>query len=169
MHVYVHTYSLYLHFHIITVGNWQNVSLSLPLPWCNYEGRCQEYKDCSYQRMLEKCIAEVYAEEEWENAEFYIADSHGIPIWSSDTIKIDVDEGTEELEWTLNHYIHLSNAKYPSKVRYYCVHKGRWYYCTVVLTWAEMRRRGNYCLYTSVHIFPGQLNRDAMEDHGYCC
>ena len=85
-------------------------------------------KDCSYQRMLEKCIAEIYTEEEQENAEFYIADSRGIPIWSSDTIKIDVDNGTEELEWTLNRYIHLSNAKYPSKVRYYCVRKG-WLYC----------------------------------------
>ena len=72
-------------------------------------------KDCSYQRMLEKCIAEIYTEEERENAEFYIADSRGIPIWSSDTIKIDVDNGTEELEWTLNHYIHLSNASILQK------------------------------------------------------
>ena len=85
-------------------------------------------KDCSYQRMLEKCIAEINTEEEQENVEFYIGDSHRIPIWSSDTIKIDVDNGREELEWTLNRYIHLSNAKYPSKVRYYCVRKS-WLYC----------------------------------------
>ena len=58
----------------------------------------------------------VCREEERENAEFYIADSCGIPIWSSVTIKIDVDEGTEELAWTLNRYIHLFNAKCPSKV-----------------------------------------------------
>ena len=90
-------------------------------------------KHCSYRRMLEKCIAEVYTEEERENAKFYIADSRGIPIWSSDTVKIDVDDGTDELEWTLSRYIHLSNANYPSKVRYYCVRKGRLYYCTVVL------------------------------------
>ena len=72
--------------------------------------------------MLEKC-REVYSEEQ-KNAKFYIADSRGIPIWNSDTITIDVDNGTKELEWNLSRYIHLSNVKYPSKARYYCVRKG---------------------------------------------
>ena len=55
-------------------------------------------KDCSYQRMLEKCTAE--ADEECENA------------------KIDVDDGTEELEWTLNRYIQLSKCQvsFESKI-----------------------------------------------------
>ena len=50
-------------------------------------------KDCTYQWMLEKCVSEVYTEEERKNA-----DSRGIPIWSSNSIKIDVDDGTEELD-----------------------------------------------------------------------
>jgi hypothetical protein len=39
--------------------------------------------------MLEKCI-EVYPEEKRSNAEFYVADSRGFPIWSSDMITIDL-------------------------------------------------------------------------------
>lgn len=80
-------------------------------------------KDCTYQWMLEKC-KEVYSEEEQKSAEFYVADSRGIPIWNSDTIKINVDDGTEELEWTLSRYIKISNIKYPSKARFYCVRRG---------------------------------------------
>ena len=144
MHIYVcvHTYySLCLHAHVfpysqLGIGKMYHCPRRSHGVLVKGDARNMFFrKDCSYQRMLEKCITEVYTEEERENAEFYIADSCGIPIWSSDTIKIDDDNGTEELEWTLNLYIHLSNAKYPSKVRYYCVRKGRWYYCTVILVW----------------------------------
>lgn len=80
-------------------------------------------KNTTYQRMLERC-KEIYTEEEQENADFYVADSRGTPIWSSDKIKIDVANGSEEFEWTLHRHIQLSNVKYPSKAKYYCVRRG---------------------------------------------
>ena len=123
--------------HSCTVGNWQDVPLSLPFPRSTCERGCKEHvlpERLQLSKDVRKCIAEIYTEEEWENAEFYIADSCRIPIRSSDTIKIDVDNGPQELEWTLNRYIHLSNAKYPSKVWYYCVRKG-WLYCC---TWQNL-------------------------------
>ena len=52
----------------------------------------------------------------------------GIPIWNSDTIRIDVEGGTEELQWTLSRYIKISNIKYPSKARFYCVRRGLFAY-----------------------------------------
>lgn len=80
-------------------------------------------RDCSYQRMLERCM-EVYSDDERQNSEFYVADSRGVPIWSSDKITVDTEEGQEELEWTLIRHIKLSNVKYPSKAKYFCVRKG---------------------------------------------
>ena len=37
---------------------------------------------------------------------------------------IDTDEGEEELDWTPIRHIKLSNVKYPSKAKYFCVRKG---------------------------------------------
>lgn len=80
-------------------------------------------RDCTYKRMLERCI-NIYSQQDRANAEFYIADTRGFPIWNSDKIVIDVESGTEELEWTLGRHIRLSNVKYPSKAKFYCVRKG---------------------------------------------
>ena len=81
-------------------------------------------RSTTYKRMLEKCM-EAYPEDKRSNAEFYVADSRGFPIWSSDTIVIDLDDGPQEMPWTLGSHIRLSNVKYPSKEKYYCVRKGR--------------------------------------------
>ena len=80
-------------------------------------------RSTTYKRMLEKCT-EIYSEEERSNAEFFVADSRGHPIWSSDKIVIDLDDGPQEMQWTLGRHIRLSNVKYPSKAKYYCVRKG---------------------------------------------
>lgn len=83
-------------------------------------------RDCSYQRMLNKCLSELYSEEEAENAEFYIADAKGIPVWHKDKIEVDMESSgreVEEREWTLGQYLELSN-KSLSKSVFYCVRKG---------------------------------------------
>ena len=63
--------------------------------------------------------------EEADNAEFYIADSRGVGVWSSDSIAVDGRDGTkQEVPWSIATYIQLSNVKYRSKARFYCVKKG---------------------------------------------
>lgn len=60
------------------------------------------------------------------DSEFYLADSKGVPIWTSDMISIDEES---EIPWTLINYIHYSNVRYPSKARIYCVQKGKFVLC----------------------------------------
>ena len=80
--------------------------------------------DWNYQCVLEKCTQEVYGTER-QNAEFYIADKGGVPIWTKDVIEVDLgNEKVEEINWSLHQYILLSRVKYPSKTKSYCVKKG---------------------------------------------
>ena len=56
---------------------------------------------------------------------FDIADSRGVGVWSSDSIAVDGPDGTkQEVPWSIATYIQLSNVKYRSKARFYCVKKG---------------------------------------------
>ena len=80
--------------------------------------------------MLNKCVTELYKEEERKNAEFYIADSKGIPVWHKDKIVIDMESTGTEVEehlWSLGEYLELSN-KSLSKSMFYCVRKGNRYF-----------------------------------------
>ena len=83
--------------------------------------------DSTYGRVLSKCMQELYSEEDRKNFDFYIADSKGVAIWNGDKIEVDVEgsglEKARECDWTLEKYIRLSNAKYPSKARFFCVKK----------------------------------------------
>ena len=84
--------------------------------------------DCTYSRMLEKCVQELYSNEEQEQNYFYIADTRGIAIWNGDKIEVDVEgsgQRARECDWTLEQYIHLSSAKFFSKARFYCVRKSK--------------------------------------------
>ena len=77
-------------------------------------------KDCTYQRMLEKCSS--YSSEEREKATFYVADSRGVPIWTNDHLVIDGEDGREKkVPWTLTKYIEYSHVKYPSKAKFFSV------------------------------------------------
>ena len=58
----------------------------------------------TYKRMLEKCI-EVYPDKKQSNAEFNVSDSRDFPIWSSNAIVIDLDDGPQEMAWTLGRHI----------------------------------------------------------------
>lgn len=85
--------------------------------------------DCSYQRMLDKCVQELYCKEDQEKYDFYIADAQGIAIWNGDSIDMDLEssgERTESCEWTLIQYIKLSK-RFPSKARFFCVKKEKGY------------------------------------------
>ncbi len=80
-------------------------------------------KSCSYNRMLEKCQAELYPDAE-PTSTFFMADGSGCPIHSEDTLCVDTEDGSELcLAWTLQNNIRLCNQKYPSRVCYYCVEK----------------------------------------------
>ena len=53
---------------------------------------------------------------------FDITDSRGVGVWSSDSIAVDGPDGTkQEVPWSIAAYIQLSNVKYRSKARFYCV------------------------------------------------
>lgn len=81
--------------------------------------------DSNYERMLTKCVQEIFPDEDKNKFDFYIADSRGAEVWNGDKIKIDGGEGTsqEECLWTLEQYIKLSRVKYPSKAKFFCVKK----------------------------------------------
>ena len=56
-------------------------------------------KDYAYKRMVDKCVKEMYSEDERKNAEFYIADAKGVPVWSNDKIEVDMEStGIEVME-----------------------------------------------------------------------
>ena len=58
-----------------------------------------------------------------QDYDFYLADGTGTAIGSG-TFKIDGTDGSAKtLPWTLNNYMLVSSAKYPSRVRIYCVRK----------------------------------------------
>lgn len=87
--------------------------------------------DCSYKRMLTKCVQEHFSEEDQKKYDFYIADARGAAVWSGDSFAMDLESSggrTRECEWTLEQYIKLSRMKYPSKARFNCVkrEKGCW-------------------------------------------
>lgn len=90
-------------------------------------------RDSSYKRMLEKCVQELFTDEEQTKHNFYIADTRGVAVWSGDSIAMDLEgsgERTKECEWTLGKYIKLSRIKFPSKARFFCVKKEKGY-CSI--------------------------------------
>ncbi len=90
-------------------------------------------RDCTYKRMLEKCVEAVYSPDEKKDAEFHIADSRGSIIPT--TIKLDSSEGVEieTLPWTIENYISITNM-YASKAKFYCLRKGKSAACIPVPT-----------------------------------
>ena len=57
-------------------------------------------------------------------------------IWNGDRIEVDLEgsgqERARDCEWTLEKYIRLSNARYPSKARFFCVKKDKSTYKSMV-------------------------------------
>lgn len=79
-------------------------------------------KDMAYPRVLDKCICAVFPDEVQDGCDYYVSNGRGMPIYTGEHIRVDNEDGVEELiPWTLETYIKLSNIKYPSKARFYCV------------------------------------------------
>ena len=92
--------------------------------------------DCTYHRMLTKCVQELFSEEEQESNDFYIADSRGVAIWNADKIEVDVEgigQTARECDWTLEKYIKVSGMKFPSKAHFFCVKKEKGIYYKLLL------------------------------------
>lgn len=82
-------------------------------------------KDMTYHRVLEKCISVVFPDDMTDSCEYYVSNGRGMPICSEEYIRVDNDEGVEELIlWTLETYIKLSSIKYASKALLLCVALG---------------------------------------------
>ena len=78
--------------------------------------------------MVDKCVCQIYTSDERKGATFYIANKSGVPTWNSDKIEIDkVSTGLqiEEATWTLGQYLQLSKMTSASKMKFYCVRKGK--------------------------------------------
>lgn len=54
--------------------------------------------DCTYDRMLSKCVEEIYPHEDKNKVNFYIADSRGAEVWNGDQISVDVEQGGDKIE-----------------------------------------------------------------------
>ena len=79
------------------------------------------FKEASFARVLEKCKHAVFPDA--PEAEYYIADSTGIPI-EGDQIVLDRPDGKDkEIKWSLGTYLRVSGIRYRSKARINCVQK----------------------------------------------
>ena len=78
-------------------------------------------RDCSCERMLEKSKAQLYSTQ-CQGASYYMADTSGTRVCIDGFIIVDKADGSEQqVPWTVETYIKMSNMKYPSKARFYCV------------------------------------------------
>lgn len=97
--------------------------------------------------MLERCKNICsYTEEEKRENQFYIADSKGVPIWTSDEISVDEESGERCVPWTLANFISCSNYRYPSKAKFYCVIKGmysQFFVWVIIAIMAEAEQKGS--------------------------
>ena len=76
----------------------------------------------TYNRMLEKSKRLVWGEFS-EGDNYYLADGSGSCIEQSQ-FEVGTNSGKQEvLPWTLSNYLKVSNIKFPSRARIYCVWK----------------------------------------------
>jgi hypothetical protein len=80
------------------------------------------HRDSSAPSMLQKCQDAVWGKS--HEYIYFIADGSGSSICTSSTFNIELADGSkQELPWTLSNYMKVSNIKYPSRLRLYCVRK----------------------------------------------
>ena len=80
-------------------------------------------KCCSYDRMLTKCVEQLYGKKiSAPSNTYYLADSSGIDIAGESTEYLTTDDGTScrRIPWTLETYLKV-NGKSATKARFYCV------------------------------------------------
>ena len=81
------------------------------------------HKSASYVSVLNKIKEQVYGNEA-EGCSYYIADASGSPICTDSQIHIQQQDGTTKtVPWSIETYMHVSNIRFQSKLRLYCVRK----------------------------------------------
>jgi len=87
-----------------------------------YLHRCAKYGP-----VLKKITDEIFGTGALqERAEYYLADSSGLPVCSrgDGNVAVQTESGEESLvPWTLESYMAISGAKFQCKVKLYCVKK----------------------------------------------
>ena len=69
-------------------------------------------KDMTYQRVLEKCVSVVFPDDAHDDCKYYVSNGRGMHIYVDEYIRVDNEEGEEELiPWTLETYIKLLSIK----------------------------------------------------------
>ena len=82
------------------------------------------HKSASYPAVLKKIKDQLYGNAEDPTSVYYLADSTGLPVCVDGTIIIQDENGSDRaVEWTIETYMTISNIKYQSKLRLYCVLK----------------------------------------------
>lgn len=82
------------------------------------------HKKSSYNRVLAKCITEIYPNNQKPATCFFLANSEGHYICTDGKIAIEGEHGTEKsLSWSLELYLQVLHVRFPSKVKLYCVEK----------------------------------------------
>lgn len=71
------------------------------------------YKDSTAVEVLNKCREAVW-ERSSKNYQYFLADGSGAMIDAC---------SFENAPWTISNYVHVSAAKYPSRVRLYCARR----------------------------------------------
>ena len=80
------------------------------------------HRDCTAQDMLRKCRENVWpGAKDTGHYRYSLADGSGTCIGDSAFSTDLPDGGKESLPWTLNNYFWVSNIKYASRMRLYCV------------------------------------------------
>ena len=91
------------------------------------KGTCEKivfHRSCSYQHMLKKCTAKLFPDEQSDNFHYYLADSTGLSLSKDGLLSIDDEDGIEKtIPWTLQNYLKVSNIKYASKTKLFCVQR----------------------------------------------
>ena len=78
------------------------------------------HRDASHAIVLKKSHRNVWSDCE-EDFQFFLADGSGSCIEPKD-FETDLEDGKQQVvPWTLDNYLKVSNIRFPSRARLYCV------------------------------------------------
>lgn len=85
------------------------------------------HKAASYTSVLKKIREALYGNDASvadDSSNYYLADSMGYPVCNNGKITMqDEDGGEREVSWTIETFMKMSNIKYQSKLKLFCVAK----------------------------------------------
>ena len=81
------------------------------------------HKHASYDHFLQRVKTEVF-HDGTENASYYLADGCGVAITGGENITVEDAGGKEQtLQWMLDAFLKMSNIRYQSRAKFFCVQK----------------------------------------------